>query len=596
MSMPKRYRTLAEPFEEQASRTPDAVALVDDEQVLTYGALDRRANQLANTLRARGIGPGERVGIYMSRGADLVTAVYAIAKLGAAYVPLSPDLPEGRIATVLHDARPALVLVHDDTQALLPTEPGVEFLSVSAQATALADGDPSRPSVPAKPTHPAIVFATSGSTGRPKLVVLPAQAPLAFLVWLAQNYPLQLGESVLLKTPFVFDVSTYELFWTLYTGATLIICRPGGHRDPRYLVELIRRHKITAAVFIPSMLHAFLQVPGLDQCQSLRWVFCGGEVLTPRLRDAFHEQLAAELINLYGPTEAGAVTYFPVPRSHAAASVPIGAATACYSLYVLDDALQPVAPNELGQLYIGGDVGLASGYLGRPGKTAAEFVPDPFGKPGARMYRTGDLGHWTDTGVLEFQGRADHQVKVRGERVDCEDVAAAIENTPGVRKAVIVAHRRERGAEPRLVAYIEAVESVTEEQLVTGLRRHLTEAMIPSAFVFLDVWPLTINGKLDRKRLPSPFERTESVDLDGATSLELAVAEQWKSVVGWAPRTLDTDFFAAGGDSLLALRLINRLSALIGFELALNDFMEARTVRTLTAVLEQQFAARGGTA
>jgi amino acid adenylation domain-containing protein len=583
-----RYLTLAEPFEEQVERSPEAVALVGDEGSMTYRQLNESANQLAQHLRALGVGRGSFVGVCMERSFAMVVALYAIAKAGAAYVPLDPELPPQRIRFVLEDTATRIVLTHGAARARLP-EGDWSVVAVEEESERLAALPAANLPRQGSPKHPAILLSTSGSTGRPKVVVLTVEQPLAFLVWLRKSYPLQTGEAVLLKTPFGFDVSTYEFFWTLYCGATLVVCRPGGQRDPGYLVEVIEKHRATAVVFIPSMLQAFLGESGLDRCRSLRWVFCGGEALAPRLRDAFHARLPAHLVNLYGPTEAGAVTYYHIERDDRSTTVPIGWPTDGYKLYVLDEELNALPAGQQGELYIGGDHGLAQGYHGLPARTAEQFLPDPFGPPGSRMYRTGDLARAIPDRGLEFFGRADQQVKVRGQRVDCEEVAAVLAAAPGVREAVVVA-RKSGDDDVRLVGYLQAETYLNEEALRSWLAARLPAAMIPATFVTVDEWPLSINGKLDRKRLPEPEEQAAEVVIPDATELELAVAGLWTSVVGRPPKTVNEDFFSAGGDSLRALRLIARLSDLSGMRLALNDLMNARTVRTLAAALEKKSA------
>lgn len=583
-----RYRTLAEPFEEQANVTPEAVALVGEEGCLSYRLLNEKANQLSHALRTEGIGRGSFVGVCMERSFAMVIALYAIAKAGAAYFPLDPELPAERLAFMLEDTATALVLTHEAARARVPLG-AWRIMSVDEEASHLAEQPVTNLNDTGSALHPAILLATSGSTGRPKIVTLPAEQPLSFLLWFQEAFPLRVGDAVLLKTPFGFDVSTYEFFWTLYCGATLVVCCPGGHRDPSYLVEMIEKHKVTAVVFIPSMLSLFLGEPHLDRCRSLRWVFCGGEVLKTRLRDACHARLAADVVNLYGPTEAGAVSYYPIRRDDMAATVPIGWATADYRLYVLDEGLNPLPVAVPGELYIGGDVGLALGYHGLPERTAEQFLPDPFGSPGARMYRTGDLAQATADRGLEFLGRADQQIKIRGQRVDAEEIEAVLAALPGVREAVVVA-RESRDGDLQLVGYLQATPDVSEEAIRAELATKLPAVMIPAIFVFMDEWPLSINGKLDRKQLPEPEADGDETVIPGASELELAVARLWSSVVGRSPKSVHEDFFSSGGDSLRALRLINCLSDLTGLKLAVADFMDARTVGALATVLEQKFA------
>lgn len=581
-----RYRTLAEPFEEQVVRTSEEIALAGDEGTMTYKQLNESANQLAHALREYGIGRGSFVAVCMERSFHMVIALYAISKAGAAYFPLDPELPAERLAFMLEDTATDLVLTHEMAKAKLPAG-NWRVVSLDEESNRLATMPTTNLLCEGSSQHTAILLPTSGSTGRPKIVVLPVEQPLAFLLWLHKAYPLQAGNAVLLKTPFGFDVSTYEFFWTLYSGATLVVCRPGGHRDPSYLVGLIEKHKVTAVVFIPAMLHVFLGSEGLDRCRSLRWIFCGGEVLTPRLRDACHARLSADLINLYGPTEAGAVSYYHIDHDDHTSTVPIGWPTADYRLYVLDDLLNPLPVGEPGELYIGGDIGLALGYYGLPDRTAAQFLPDPFGSANSRMYRAGDLARTTPDRGLEFLGRADQQVKIRGQRVDCEEIEAVLAAMSGISEAVVVARESDEG-DIRLIGYIQAEPSLSEEALRARLSAKLPAVMIPATFVFMDEWPLTINGKLDRKQLPDPDASGSETVIPGASELELAVASLWASVVGRSPKSINEDFFSSGGDSLRAVRLIARLSDLTGLKLVLADFMNARTVCTLAAVLEKK--------
>lgn len=576
------YRTLAEPFEEQVDRTPDAVALVGEDGRMTYRQLNESANRLAHALRERGVCAGVFVAVYMERSFDMTIALYAISKAGAAYVPLDPELPSERLQSILHDTKSRLVVTHD---RVTPALAAGDWEVLSANDPDLSARPCGNVAIEASPKHPAILLSTSGSTGRPKIVVLPAEQPLAFLLWMRDAYPMRPGDAVVLKTPYGFDVSTYEFFWTLYKGATLVVARPGGHRDPAYLSSLVEAHNVTAIIFIPSMLWAFLEEIDSARCRQLRWVFCGGEVLSAGLRDAFYRRSDAQLVNLYGPTEAGAVTACAVHSEDRSPTVPIGWPTADYRLYVLDGSLEHVPAGETGELYIAGEVGLAHGYHDLPEQTAERFLPDPLGPPGARMYRSGDLSRLTSDRGFEFLGRADREVKIRGQRVSCDEIETVIAGVSGVREAAVIA--RDHDGETRLAAYLVADPGVTELTVRSELSARLTTAMIPSWFVFMSEWPLSINGKLDRKLLPDPFAPAEELAIPGASELELAVAKLWTGVVGRAPKSIHDEFFASGGDSLRALRLIAQLSELTGLRLALADFVEARTVRALASVLER---------
>ncbi|HEY9329085.1 MAG TPA: amino acid adenylation domain-containing protein, partial [Streptomyces sp.] len=383
--------TLVSLFTEQAARTPDAVAVVHEDRTLTYAQLDSRTEWLARWLQVRGAGPERVVAVTLPRGIDLVVALLAVLRSGAAYLPVDPGLPAGRITGMLDDAAPLLTLdALPDPDAVLPAVPAI---------------------TPLRPHHPAYVIYTSGSTGRPKGVVVPHRGIVNRLLWMQDTYRLGPDDRVLQKTPASFDVSVWEFFWPLITGAALVVARPEGHKDPAYLAELIRRERVTTAHFVPSMLSAFLADPGAADCTPLRTVICSGEELPAGLARRFAELLDAGLHNLYGPTEASVdVTAWPCSAGGGRSGVPIGRPVWNTTTRVLDAALRPLPAGVPGELYLGG-VQLARGYLNRPGLSAERFVADPFGPAGSRMYRTGDLARWDASGRLDFMGRVDDQVK-----------------------------------------------------------------------------------------------------------------------------------------------------------------------------------------
>ncbi|MEW1640364.1 amino acid adenylation domain-containing protein, partial [Streptomyces sp. NPDC093801] len=504
-------RTLAELFQAQAARTPEATAVVSDGTGLTYRELNGRANRLARLLVERGVGPESLVGVLMERSPDLVVALLAVLKAGGAYVPIDPEYPAERIALMLEDARPALVIsssrterpqVGDGAPQLVLDGPETVADLVRRGDADLAESE--RAAAPL-PSHPAYVIFTSGSTGRPKGVAVPHRGVVNRLQWMQSEYRIGASDRVLQKTPFGFDVSVWEFFWPLSTGAALVLARPGGHRDPGYLAELIQREGITVAHFVPSMLQAFVGESSVTACTGLRAVFCSGEALSADLRDRFRTLLDVPLHNLYGPTEASVdVTAWPCENDAEAATVPIGRPVWNTRVYVLDAALRLVPAGSVGELYLAGDQ-LARGYVNRPGLTAERFVADPFGAAGERMYRTGDLVRWSADGVLEFVGRADDQVKVRGFRIESGEVEAALVSHPSVSRAAVVV-REDRPGDRRLVAYVVPDPTAGASLDVAGLRGHvgglLPEYMVPAAVVALDGLPLTVNGKLDRKALP----------------------------------------------------------------------------------------------
>ena len=424
--------TLLDLLEQQAAAAPDAPAVVWEGTALTYRELHARADALADDLVRSGAGPEQIVALVMDRSADLIVALLAVLKSGAAYLPVDPSHPAERIDRVLADADPARVL---RSAALAPIRP-----------PARAAGRP-RPAG----TNPAYVIYTSGSTGQPKGVVVEHRAIVNRLLWMQDTYRIGPRDRVLQKTPYGFDVSVWEFFWPLITGATLVVAKPEGHKDPAYLADLIQRQRITTVHFVPSMLRAFLQEDTAAGCDSLRYVMCSGEALPPDLCDTFHAKLTAELHNLYGPTEAAVdvTSWHCLPGD---AAVPIGRPIWNTATYVLDERLRPVAPEQAGELYLAG-AGLARGYLGRPDLTALRFVADPYGPPGSRMYRTGDLARWTAGGALEYLGRTDHQIKIRGARVEPGEIEAALTAHPGVRRALVTT-REDTPGDQRLVAYV----------------------------------------------------------------------------------------------------------------------------------------------
>ncbi|MEU6681014.1 amino acid adenylation domain-containing protein [Streptomyces sp. NPDC046925] len=588
--------TLGELWSRQVRRTPDAPALVGtDGTRLSYAQLDARVRRLALRLAREGAGPEQVVAVALPRSTDLVVAILAVVTAGAAYLPLDPDHPAGRIAATIADAGPMLALTDTQSAAVLPDS--LPTLLLDKPVAPLA----ARP-VPPRPEHPAYVIFTSGSTGRPKGVMVPHAAVVNRLLWMQEQYRLTADDRVLQKTPAGFDVSVWEFFWPLISGATLVIARPGGHRDPAYLAELIRRESVTVTHFVPSMLQAFLQEPGAADCTGLRRVICSGEALPARTqRDLFATLPATELHNLYGPTEAAVdVTYWQCRRDDRAATVPIGRPLANVSTYVLDGSLRPVPPGVTGELYLGG-IQLARGYTGRPGLTAERFVACPFAA-GERMYRTGDLVRWSTDGQLEFVGRADAQVKIRGFRVEPGEVEAALATHPEVRQAAVVL-REDRPGDPRLVAYAVArsagltgLTGLTGQELRSYVADRVPEAMVPAAVVLLDALPTTTNGKLDRAALPEP-DRIAAAVRGPRSPREEILCELFAEVLGMPRVGIDDHFFDLGGNSLLALRLLSRIRSALGEGFEIRDLFDAPTVAglaRLTGTARPALTARAG--
>lgn len=595
------WTTLAQPFEAQSRRTPQAVALEGPEGRLHYGQLNASANRLAHELRQRGVGAGSLVAVCMERCFDLIRALLAVAKCGAAYVPLDPDLPDERIRFMLHDVRPAVVLAHSRTSGRVHGA-SVPLLLLDAQAVAGRSGhDPGWPDTDlvcdAPTLRPAHLLYTSGSTGQPKAVVYPVEAALAEILWLHSRYPLQgAGDANLFVTSYGFDVSIWEIFWPLYFGARVVVPAPGEQRDPRRLVALVDAHRATTLFLIPGMLDLVLDVlttcpPAC--CQSLRTLFCGGATISPRLRDRFHARFPNTLlVQGYGPTEAGCVTDMVVPREPGNPRVPLGRPAANYRLYVLDPSLEPCPIGVVGECCLGGEVGIALGYHGRPAMTAERFVPDPFGKPGARMYRTGDLCRYREDGVLEHLGRMDRQIKLRGMRIEPGEIEAVMGEHPAVLQCHVLIHEVPPGGQ-QLRAFVarRPGQDVSPAALMLHARQRLPRHMVPPVITVLEALPLNVNNKIDIAALTAlPAVVTDDLTrgtVPPANAREATLLGIFQTLLGSTDLDVESNFFDSGGHSLLLFRLISDCEAALGRAPAMADIFSGPTVRALAACLEE---------
>ncbi|HJX29557.1 MAG TPA: amino acid adenylation domain-containing protein, partial [Thermoanaerobaculia bacterium] len=528
---------------------------------------------------------------------EMVVALLGVLRAGAAYLPLDPSYPPDRLAFMLEDGlgeegEPPVLLTQE---RLLDTLPPLQGRILCLEAGWDGSGENgSLLDVEVLPDHPAYVIYTSGSTGRPKGVVNTHRAIVNRLLWMQQAYDLTADDRVLQKTPFSFDVSVWELFWPLLAGARLVVARPGGHQDPDYLVDLIEREGITTLHFVPPMLQAFLEHPEVERCASLRTVVCSGEAFPLELQERFFARFPERvgLHNLYGPTEAAIdVTSWVCERESPNRGVPIGRPIANLRIYLLDAVLHPVPTGAPGELHIGG-LGLARGYLRRPGLTAEKLIPDPFaGTPGARLYRTGDLARHRTDGQIEYLGRIDHQVKIRGFRIELGEIEAALATHPDVREVVVVAREDEPGNR-RLVAYLvleEIAGREVQDILRASLQERLPEYMIPSAFVILPALPLSPNGKVDRKSLPAPVWEGEAAAFAAPRdAVEELLAGIWREVLRVEKLGIRDSFFGLGGHSLLATRVVSRVREVFGVELPLRALFEAPTVAGLAQRLRTE--------
>ena len=595
-------RFLHELFEAQAAKTPDAVALEFEDEVLSYRELDCRSNQTAHYLRGLGVGAESYVGVLLERSAEMVMALLAVLKAGGAYVPLDPADPRERLQFMLEDSGVGLLLTRRD----LPNRP--EQSDAGATRVVCLDAEReeiSRQSVGAVRPHLssenlAYVIYTSGSTGRPKGAMNTHAGIRNRLRWMQDAYGLTPSDRALQKTPLTFDVSVWELFWPLTTGARLVVARPNGHRDNSYLTEVIAGSQVTTLHFVPTMLQTFLEEPHLaDSCRSLRRVVCSGEALSAELAARFHERLpGVELHNLYGPTEAGVdVSAWRCEPSDTRRHVPIGRAIANTQLYMLDGSLEPVPWGVRGEIYIGG-VQLARGYHKRPGLTAERFVPDPFSpRAGARLYRTGDVARLMRDGNIEYVRRVDHQIKLRGFRIELGEVEQALESHELVRQAVALV-RDDSAGDKRLTAYVvptlagghEAAQddAALRDELRRHLRRRLPEYMLPSAFMVLGQLPLTAGGKVDRKALAAldpGRTRPGPTYVAPSTEVEKLLADTWAEILRLPQVGVHDNFFELGGDSILGIQMIARLNQ-AGLRLTSTQLFEFPTVAELAALAE----------
>ncbi len=572
----------------QVERTPEAVAVEYGDTQLTFAELSRRAAGLARYLRGLGVEAGALVGLAAERSLDMVVGLVGILKAGGAYVPFDPSYPSERLAYMLEDSGIEVLLTQSRLAAGLPEMPASLRHLVALDGPVPLDG-PGFEIAAAIPEGPAYAIYTSGSTGRPKGAVVPHRGIVNRLLWMQETYGLDAGDRVLQKTPFSFDVSVWEFFWPLISGACLVVARPGGHQDPDYLVRLVNQAGITTMHFVPSMLQVFVEAADVESCTSLRRVICSGEALAAplahRFVSRFRQGAAPVVYNLYGPTEAAVeVTGWRYEPESPLAAVPIGRPVANTTAFVLDAHLRPVPVGIPGELLLGG-VQIARGYLDRPELTAEKFIPDPFSpNGGARLYRTGDQVRRLPGGEIVYLGRLDYQVKVRGFRIELGEIEAALGALDGVREAVVTM-REDLPGDQRLVAYVTGGPDV--DALRRSLRERLPEFMVPAAFVQLAELPLTPNGKVNRRALPAPDRGPVRDFVAPRTPVEEALAEIWRELLGIERVGAHDNFFELGGHSLLAVLLMARIEKRLGKALPIASLFATPTLESLAAALSE---------
>ncbi|GAA4930659.1 hypothetical protein GCM10023237_60870 [Streptomyces coeruleoprunus] len=576
-------------FARQVRRTPDATALVHEAGHTTYAELDARAEALAHRLVAHGVTPGSVVAVAVPRSAETLAALLGVLKSGAAYLPVDVDYPAERVRYMLTDSGARTVVVTTASRTRLPELDGVTHVVLDEER----DPAPHAPvAVPVHPDSPAYLMYTSGSTGRPKGVVVPHRGVVAQLAWTADRFAYGPDERVLHQYSTSFDPSVLEIFTPLLTGGTVVIARPDGHRDPAYLIDLIRRERVTAVDLVPSLYGALLAEDEAGEWwTTVRRAFSGGEALPVPLARRWRERTGVPLYNVYGPTEAviQVTSWEAGSTSEESGTVPIGCPVWNTRLYVLDRHLRPVAEGEPGELYIAGGQ-LARGYHGRAALTAERFVADPFGGPGERMYRTGDMVQFSGDGVLTYLGRTDHQVKIRGNRVELGEIEARLRDLPAVGDVAVVARDDERGAK-QLVAYLVPATgtALDVEAVRDALSGTVPAPMVPSHFVRLEALPLTPGGKVDHKALPAPEVRRRQ----GRTAREGhedQLCAIFAEVLGIDAVDADEDFFVLGGDSILSMAVSSRARK-AGLPVSPRDVFEHRTPAALAATVTGAAAA-----
>ncbi|HBQ3893834.1 TPA: enterobactin non-ribosomal peptide synthetase EntF [Klebsiella pneumoniae] len=593
-AVPLPATTLSALVADQARKTPDAPALADARWQFSYREMRQQVVALAQLLRQRGVKPGDSVAVALPRSVFLTLALHGIVEAGAAWLPLDTGYPDDRLRMMLEDARSSLLIATEDQLARFSDIPGLESLCYQQP---LAAGDEA-PLALSKPDHTAYIIFTSGSTGRPKGVMVGQTAIVNRLLWMQDRYPLSADDVVAQKTPCSFDVSVWEFWWPFIAGAQLVMAEPEAHRDPQAMQQFFARYGVTTTHFVPSMLAAFvasLDADSIAACRTLRRVFCSGEALPTELCREWERLTGAPLHNLYGPTEAAVdVSWYPACGPELAAvtgsSVPIGWPVWNTGLRILDAAMRPVPPGVAGDLYLTG-IQLAQGYLGRPDLTASRFIADPFA-PGERMYRTGDVARWLANGAVEYLGRSDDQLKIRGQRIELGEIDRVMSALPDVGQAVshacVFNQAAATGGDARqLVGYLVSDSGLPLDTaaLKAQLAEQLPPHMVPVVLMQLAELPLSANGKLDRKALPLPTLGGERSGRPPEPGMETLVAAAFSQLLGCEVNDIDADFFALGGHSLLAMRLAAQLSRQLARQVTPGQVMVASTVGKLSALL-----------
>ncbi|HVG17441.1 MAG TPA: amino acid adenylation domain-containing protein, partial [Blastocatellia bacterium] len=581
-------------FEKQVEQSPDAIAIISNGERMSYRELNIRANRLAHFIAGR-TGPGPLIGICLERSPEMIIGLLAILKSGAGYLPLDPAYPKERLAFLLEDARPGLLITERRLAEALPPC-SAEIICLDADEKAIQSEGDDNPRNDACRDSLAYVIYTSGSTGRPKGVMICHRALCNHLLWLASEFPLHESDSLVQKSSLSFDQSVLEIFYPLICGATLVQARPGGEKDVQYIIDLIDEQKVPAFEAVPSMLRAMIEEDAAHKCACLRRVTCGGEVLSAELKEKIFDWLGdVELANMYGPTETTiGATFYRCQRALSQHNVPIGGPVFNTQLYILSEFLELSPVGVPGEICIGGD-GVAWGYLNRPDLTAEKFIPNPLARtPGERLYRSGDRGRFLSDGNVEFLGRKDEQVKIRGVRIEPGEIEASLNEHPAIKQTVVVAKEDSSGG-IRLIACVVPAQqnAVTIDELRDYLRRRLPEHLSISSFLILESLPLAPGGKVDRRALIDMAAEAgggeETFTL--RTPVEEVLAGIWSEVLKLDRVNPTESFFNLGGHSLLATQLISRVKNAFGIGMPVSSLFEEPTVRGFAAMIEKQIKA-----
>lgn len=591
-------KTLQDFLYEQSRKTPDNVAVIFGDTHMTYREVNERSNQLARVLKSKGVHADTVVGISLFRSFEMIVGIMGILKAGGAYLPMDPNYPIDRIKYMMNDSGAEILLTTELLSGRFSI--GVDVISIDCEGIcsgsiyngSIYSGDSTNLPAASGPENLAYIIYTSGSTGNPKGVMVEHRGVVNRLHWGLKKYPIDESDCMMQKTPFTFDVSVWELFWWTFVGASVCMLEPDGEKDPEAILSTVEKNRITLIHFVPSMLAAFLSFVDMRDCagrlSTVRIYFSSGEALTVTLTDSFNHlinrKFGSELINLYGPTEATVeVSYFDCSPKVTLKTVPIGKPIDNIHLYILDPHMNLLPIGIPGELYIGG-VGVARGYINNPELTAEKFLPDPF-FPGERIYRTGDRVRWFPKGDIEYMGRIDFQIKIRGFRIELGEIESRMQRHPAIKEAVVVGAVKNDNS--YLCAYFTVRKQIDISELKEYLAKDMPDYMIPAFFVLLDKFPLSANGKVDRKALPSPdfSGYIESEYSPPETDTEKALTDICCQILRLEKVSVTESFFRMGGDSLYAIALITQIHKKFDIEMPVSEVFHLETIRKMSAYL-----------